>query len=201
MSDAAEVGSPVANITGEKVVLGPAGRDLVPLFDRWFNDFEVTRNLHTPLFPTAVERNRARYDAIAADPAAVTFVIYDRTTMRPIGRTRLHTIHREHRTAEFAIMIGEKAFHSRGYGTEVARLMLDYGFNALGLHNIWLWTASFNLAGIKAYERAGFREVGRRRGAYALGGAQYDFVCMDCLASEFTASSAISDAANRVSPG
>ncbi len=35
----------------------------------------------------------------------------------------------------------------RGYGTETTRLMLDYAFTALGLHNVMLTVFVFNAAG------------------------------------------------------
>ena len=55
---------------------------------------------------------------------------------------------------------------------------------ALGLHNMLLTAFSFNERGIRAYRRAGFKEVGRRREARRLAGHAYDVVYMDCLASE-----------------
>jgi RimJ/RimL family protein N-acetyltransferase len=85
----------------------------------------------------------------------------------------------------FAIAIGEKECWGRGYGTEVTQLMLDYGFNVLGLHNIMLTVFSINRRGIRAYLRAGFREIGRRREAVERGGQLLDIVYMDCLATEF----------------
>ena len=42
-----------------------------------------------------------------------------------------------------------------------------------------------NLAGIKAYERAGFKEIGRRRECRMMGGKLWDEIYMDCLSSEF----------------
>ncbi len=90
-----------------------------------------------------------------------------------------------HRTAEFGIMIGEKECWGKGYGTEATRLVLDYGFSSLGLHNIMLRAFSFNERALRAYRRAGFREFGRRREAIRLGGQAYDDVQMDCLATEF----------------
>ena len=82
-------------------------------------------------------------------------------------------------------MIGEKECWGKGYGAETTALMLDYGFNALGLHNIMLSVFSHNERGQRAYRRAGFREIGRRREALRRGGQTYDLVYMDCLASEF----------------
>ena len=63
--------------------------------------------------------------------------------------------------------------------------MLDYGFTGLGLHNIWLSVYASNEHAIRAYSKAGFREIGRRREARKIGGQFYDIVLMDCLATEF----------------
>jgi RimJ/RimL family protein N-acetyltransferase len=43
----------------------------------------------------------------------------------------------------------------------------------------------FNLAAQRAYQKAGFREIGRRRGAKLMGGRYWDEIYMDCIASEF----------------
>jgi hypothetical protein len=43
----------------------------------------------------------------------------------------------------------------------------------------------FNLSGRRAYEKAGFRECGRRRQAHLMGGRWWDVIYMQCLASEF----------------
>ncbi len=39
--------------------------------------------------------------------------------------------------------------------------------------------------GLRAYEKAGFRPIGRRRECRVMGGEVYDEVYMDRLASEF----------------
>ncbi len=64
--------------------------------------------------------------------------------------------------------------------------MLDFAFPVLGLHNVTLTVYEFNLAGRRAYEKAGFREVGRRRQCHWMGGRFWDEFFMDCLATEFT---------------
>jgi hypothetical protein len=38
---------------------------------------------------------------------------------------------------------------------------------------------------IRAYQRAGFKEFGRRREAHRAGGRAFDEVWMDCLATDF----------------
>ena len=53
----------------------------------------------------------------------------------------------------------------QGFGTEATRLVLDFAFHALQLHNVLLETLAWNVAGLTAYERAGFRRIGVRRTA------------------------------------
>jgi diamine N-acetyltransferase len=185
MAAAPQSEQPIINMTGEKVALGPIRRDLLPLYQRWINDFEATRTLAVRLAPMTMEAEDAWYEQASKSEDGVQMTIYERASMRPIGNTDLRHIDHYHRTAEFGILIGEKECWGKGYGTEATRLMLDYGFTALGLHNIMLTAFSFNERGLRAYTRSGFREIGRRREAFRLAGQVYDVVYMDCLASEF----------------
>lgn len=176
---------PILNIIGEKVALGPLRHDLLPLYLKWINDFEVTRSLGVGLRPMTGEAEEEWYARISKSERDVAFTVYERATLRPIGNTGLHGIDYRHRTAEFGIVIGEKDCWGKGYGTETTALMLDYGFHALDLHNIMLRVYSFNERAVRAYTRAGFRLMGRRREAYRAGGRAYDVIYMDCLATEF----------------
>ena len=176
---------PIINIVGEKVALGPRRRDLIPTYLRWINDFEVTRTLSIRMAPTTREAEEAWYEGITKRENEIGFTIYEKSTLQPIGNAGLYDVDYFHRTAKFAIMIGEKECWGKGYGTETARLMLDYGFTVLGLHSIMLYAYSYNERGIRAYTRAGFKEVGRLRECHRLAGIAYDVLLMDCLATEF----------------
>jgi RimJ/RimL family protein N-acetyltransferase len=180
------VDAPLLNIIGESVALGPLRRDLVPLYQRWLNDLRNGRNFMDTPEPWTVERATALFDArSAASDEFVIFTIYARPDLNPIGYTMLDGISFRHRSAEFSIHIGEGAAHGKGYGTETTRLMLDYAFHWLGLRSVFLTVAEYNLAGMRAYQRAGFRECGRRRQAWQMGGRFWDEITMDCLAAEF----------------
>jgi RimJ/RimL family protein N-acetyltransferase len=177
---------PLINMLGDQVALGPLRRELLPLYLRWVSDFGVVRSLGMPPRPLTLEAETAWFEQQASKEGEASFTIYERATWRPIGTTGLHQIDHRHQTATFGILIGEADGRGRGYGTETTRLMLDYAFTALGLHNVLLMVFEFNLAGRRAYERAGFREVGRRRQGHRMGGRRWDVIYMDCLASEFT---------------
>jgi diamine N-acetyltransferase len=179
---------PIINIAGEKVALGSTHKGMIPFFEKWDNDFAISIMSGDPLRPVTREVIEADYERHSKEDQhqVVDFAIYEYTTMRLIGTTGLRHINSIHRNAEFSIYIGEKDCWGKGYGTEATILVLDYGFTILGLHNIVLRTYGYNERAIRAYTRAGFREMGRWREAARVGDRRYDIVYMDCLVSEFT---------------
>lgn len=176
---------PVINIRGEKVALGPARRDQVAIYHRWTNDFNTLRLAGFIPKPRTLEQEIAAFER-EDGPEQVWFLMYEVSSWRPIGFAGLKDIDLHNRTAEFGISIWESTARGKGYGTETARLVLDYAFTARGLHSIFLITSEYNIAGQRAYAKAGFREFGRRRQCDMMGGRMWDLVYMDCLASEFT---------------
>ena len=178
-----EEGAPFVNIIGKLVALGPLRRDLP--YQRWYSDFSTTRTTGKSR-PMTVEEAEAWYERHAMNDREAHFAIYERITWHPIGTTQLTDIDMENRRAEFGIVIGEPDSRDKGYGTEAARLMLDYAFTARGLLNVMLIVNAYNRAGLRAYEKAGFREFGRRRQCRFMGGKMWDHVYMECIAAEFT---------------
>jgi RimJ/RimL family protein N-acetyltransferase len=158
-------------------------RDLIPLYCRWNNDFATTRTLARSQ-PLTIEAMTAAYDAALDADDCVDFTIYERATNHPIGSAYLHDIDFRNRTAEFGIVIGEANARGKGYGTETARLMLMYAFTTLGLAHVMLRVYSFNYAGLRAYEKAGFRVVGTRRQSHLIGGRLWDVIFMEATSDK-----------------
>lgn len=99
-------------------------------------------------------------------------------------------IHHRWRNAEFFILLGEDG-RGRGLGTEATRLTLDYALHITNLANVHLSVLAPNVAGVRAYERAGFRRIGsRRQSGYWLGG-RCDEVLMDAVPIDFPGPSAV----------
>jgi diamine N-acetyltransferase len=175
---------PLLLVSGKRVGLGALRRDLIPSYLRWRSNLDVLRGLGSTNVPT-LEAVKAWYEqATRPDSAEVHFTVYDLTDLAPVGTTLLVRVDQLAGTAEFGILIGER--RGQGLGTEATRLTLDWGFTVLGLHNIMLVTFSWNLAAVRAYTKAGFREIGRRRGAVVTFGQRFDQVIMDAVADEFT---------------
>lgn len=151
--------------------------------------FDPRPNRYKALFERKLAEGRPWYKAMPFVCAALArhiyhfFTIYEKAILRPIGFTYLSDI--ADQKAEFAIVIGKRECHGKGYGTETTKLVLDYAFNILNLHNVMLKVLAYNEAGIRAYKKAGFQEIGRRREAKMINGKRWDMIYMDCLATEF----------------
>jgi RimJ/RimL family protein N-acetyltransferase len=177
-------------IVGEKVALGPLRRDLAADYARWMNQLEVRAGLDRLGIATPQSQEKWVDDNLERgaerEPKAVEFTVYDRADAAAVGTAGLFGIAHTHGSAEFGIAIGER--RGQGLGTEATRLVLDFGFHVLQLRNVMLETLEWNVAGQTAYERAGFRRIGVRRGARMSRGRRTDLVLMDAVPEDFGAS-------------
>ena len=169
------VDTPILNIEGELVALGPLRREHIPLYLRWINDFGTTRTLGVPPRPMTLEQETAWYEQAAVDDARTGFTIYERATGRAIGNCGLHEVDLANRRTVVGIMIGEPDARGRGYGTEAMRLLVDYAFTVLGLHSVMLTVFEYNGAGRAATKRsasARWAAAGRAAGTTAASGTR-----------------------------
>jgi len=179
---------PILMMRGESIGLGPVQRELAEVYQRWMNDLSVIRTLAQPRRPVTLEAEHGWLNG-ALTSSDATFTIFELGSCRPIGNTGLHDINVTNGTCEFGIVIGEREAWGKGYGTEVTRLMLAYAFDVLGLHNVRLAVYANNERAIRAYERAGFKQAGRIRGAQRIGRERIDEIIMDAVADDFAPSS------------
>jgi diamine N-acetyltransferase len=177
-------------IEGERAALGPMRRDLAETYATWVNRVEV-RNGLSNLGIYERQSEEAFLDEVTrengkVEPTAANFTIYDRRDGEPVGTCALMNIDYRHARSGFGIMLGER--RGEGIGTEATRLSLDWAFNVLSLSNVRLEVMPWNAGAIRAYEKAGFRLIGRRRGALLLNGRRWDEIYMDAVPGDFTGS-------------
>lgn len=159
-------------------------RDLDDRF-RWMNDPETVRYLGMRPARLSREEIRKFLEAAAAGMAdAVEFAV-ETLEGRHIGGCSLRGFNHVAHSAEFAIVIGEADFRGRGYGTEITRLAVQVGFEQFNCNRIWLTVNAENLAGIRAYEKAGFVREGLLRSHGYANGRYYDAGIMAILHDEY----------------
>ncbi|MBA3945969.1 MAG: GNAT family N-acetyltransferase [Herpetosiphonaceae bacterium] len=171
-------------VPGERIFFTTLRKEDVPLFTEWFSNLELTAYLGELGRAYRLEDEQQWYDSLAKQENLVTFGIVVRASERLIGTVSLMDMNHRHQTAVLGIAIGDSTAWNQGYGTEAVRLMSEYGFFFHDLHCIRLWHVAFNERGHRAYLKAGFREAGRWRGSYSIGGERYDSVMMDITRDE-----------------
>ena len=169
-------------LVGKKCYLSPIDVDDVEQFTEWLNDLEVTQNLI--LYPQiiSVENEKEFLEKLVKEH---TYSIIDIKKNKLIGNCGFNAVDNINQTAEVGIFIGDKKYWDKGYGTEALILLMDYGFKALNLHNIFLTVYSFNKRGLKSYEKIGFKIIGNKRESLLRDKKRFDIVFMDILYDEF----------------
>jgi RimJ/RimL family protein N-acetyltransferase len=66
-------------------------------------------------------------------------------------------------------------------------MLVRHGFETLNLNRIWLHVYANNPAGVRAYEKAGFRREGVLRQSCYQGGRYWDTIVMAVLREEWNA--------------
>jgi diamine N-acetyltransferase len=200
MTDQKPQPQPFILVQSQRVGLGALRHDLIPTYLKWRSDLEVLRGTGASSQIPTLEAIQTWYEqAISPGNTDVHFTIYDLDDLAPVGTALLVRVDQHAGTAEFGLTIGER--RNQGLGTEATKLVLDWAFTVMGLHNILLVTFSWNLPAIRAYSKAGFREIGRRRGAVITYGQRHDQILMDAVADEFTDSVLAKQAPPRATPG
>jgi RimJ/RimL family protein N-acetyltransferase len=174
-------------LEGKSVYLSPHDLADIDTYLKWFNDPEVKRTL---LLRHAVTR-QAEEELLrkaGKPPQQSFFAIHLQTNDQLIGSCDLHVVDWPARVANLGIAIGEKTKWSKGHGTEVIMLLLQYGFGALNLHRIQIEVFDDNPRGIRCYEKCGFKHEGRRREADFIDGKYRDVLLMGILEEEWRAS-------------
>lgn len=126
----------------------------------WLNDPEVNRFLKTK--SAAINELRAYIVKKNEQPDVLFFGIFLKDGDKHIGTITLRGIDLVAGKATIAMMIGNKNYWGKGLIGEAMRLLIDYSFRELDLKEINLGVASQNISAIRAYEKIGFAEIGRK---------------------------------------
>jgi len=171
-------------IKGDRLTLRAIERDDLPRYVAWLNDPEVRHHLSIYL-PISSQDEADWYEFQRKDPAILNFAIIINEGNVHIGSIGfLHLNHRK-QNAELGIVIGEKTQWNKGYGGEAIGMLLDFGFNELNLHRIYLRVDASNIRGIRCYQRCGFMEEGRLRNTIYQQGHFEDQLIMSILRPEY----------------
>ena len=169
-------------IIGTKCCLSPIDINDSEKYAEWYNDQDVTMALNIFTKNISLETAKEIIKDISKDH---NYAIIAKISNEIIGFCGFKNIDYLNQTAGVGITLGNKNFWNKGYGTEALSLLLNYGFTALNIHNIFLTVLSNNNRAIKCYEKIGFKKIGSRRESLMRNRQKNDEIYMDILCEEF----------------
>ena len=166
-------------LEGEKVYLSPINPDDYEIYTKWLNDPDVTKYLtcHNKLVSLLGEKEFLEKFSCEE----FNFGIINKNDDTLLGNIGLNDINYKDGTASLGIFIGECNTFNKGYGTDAIKLIINFAFNELRLHNIRLDVLEFNERAIHVYEKCGFKEYGRRHEAMYRDGKYIDLIEMEII--------------------
>lgn len=166
-------------LNGRDIYLREMTDEDAELIVKWRNT-EFVRSNFIYREPFTVEGHCKWVETMIKTGKVVQFIICTRED-KPIGSVYLRDIDKQHQKAEYGIFIGEENAVGCGYGTQAAKLMLNYGFEELKLHKIMLRLLAENERAKRSYEKAGFVQEAYLQDEVFLDGMFRDVILMACV--------------------
>jgi RimJ/RimL family protein N-acetyltransferase len=169
-------------IPGKRLRLRAIERSDIPTFVRWFNDPEVRHYLEM-LMPMSQAQEERWFEAHLERGDSHIFGIETLDGLL-IGNIGLSDIDWRNRRAVLGIVIGEKEYWGKGYGTEAIMALLRFVFENMNLQRVDLKVFDYNQRAVRCYEKCGFKLEGRLRQAHFHDGEYHDELVMGILRNE-----------------
>ncbi len=160
-----------------------AVEDLNGPYPKWFEDQEICRyNSHGKFF-----KPRSYFEAYLSELDREDHVVLAicHEADGHIGNLSLQDISLINRTAEFAILLGDKRHWGKDVGFLAGHALISHGFSKLNLERIYCGTAATNIGMQKLAKSLGMVLEGTRRQHLFLDGSRIDMLEFGILRAEF----------------
>lgn len=173
-------------LTGKNIYLRHIDEsDLNENYQQWFNNEEVCKFNSHHRFPNYRQDMGNYYNEVIKSKNNLILAIIFNKNDEHIGNISLQDINYIDKTAELAIIIGNKKYWGKGLGKEAAELIINHGFNELNLNRIYCGTLMDNIGMQKIAEAVGFKKEGVRRQCIYKDGVYKDGIDYGLLKSEY----------------
>ena len=164
-------------IEGNSIDLRPLSlQDVNENYVGWLNDSEVCKYNSHHAYPYTTELAKEYVTSVRSQQRDLVLAIVAKDTGKHIGNISLQHINLINQSAEYAIILGDRAYWGKGVAKEASRLILKHGFDALNLHRIYCGTSRENIPMQKLAATLGFKEEGIRKEALYKNGSFTDII-------------------------
>jgi len=132
---------------------------------KWENDMDLwdVSDTLTPLSHYALKKSIEQSDVDIYSAKQLRLMIISQAENIPIGLIDIYNFDPFHMRAGLGIMIHNVKNRKKGYASSAIKLVKDYLFEVLGLHQIYCCVPNCNVASIKLFESLNFIQTGYRK--------------------------------------
>lgn len=144
---------------GEEIILRPLLEKDLDSCLIWLKDPEINKYLKQNYEDLTMKQELEWFNYIQGSNNDIVFAVITKKNQRYIGNCALHKINWQEKTCEFGIVLGEKVYWNKGYGSDATRIIIKFAIEDLLLSKIILHVFEYNLRARKVYENCGFKFV------------------------------------------
>lgn len=152
----------------------------------WAGDPEIQLSYGEPVYPTEddVIELLEKYISSYSNLNYFRWAVIEIESGVCIGQIAFFLVDCQNNFAEIEYCIGSK-YQCKGYATEAAKAVVEYGFEKAEFHKIQICHRSNNLPSKRVIEKCGFTFDGALRDYFFIDGKYYDRLYYSILSNEF----------------
>jgi len=159
--------------------------DVTQRYRDFLNDKDVTKFLDDGRKEHSIDDLKFYVKEKNSKKDCIFLAVIDTESGLHIGNVKIEPIDYENRKAVIGIMIGDKNFWGKGYGTEAMRTTVKCCFQDLNLNRVTLEVNADNSQAIKGYKKVGFVQEGVLREDVIRDGKKFNWILMGLLTKDF----------------
>jgi len=147
-------------LVGKKLRLREIREEDIKKFWLWKND-PKNYEFFYELSPITLEQHKGWISKVSSDPSEVMFAIENIEKELCVGTVGFQHWDKRNRKAEWGrLLVGDRDNAPKGSGREIEALMLEYGFEHMGLNKLFCEVLSSNGRVVNLHKKFGFKEEG-----------------------------------------
>jgi len=155
----------------------------------WLTDPELTQLDAAPLLNATFAQYLSVYrEELGYPPRKRRAFAVDTTEGKHVGNCSYYDINEKKKEAQLGIMLGNRDYWDKGYGTETVTTLLSHIFQETNITRVYLKTLVSNIRAQRCFQKCGFAFCGH------LDKDGYHFVLMDIQRKQWAEDSSQSDA-------
>lgn len=161
-------------------------KDVTSAFKNWASDKEVQYFYREPVYETKEKTEALLKDYIEKYKGLnyYRWAVILKESGECIGQIAYFFVDSENNSAEIEYCIG-KHFQNKGYATEAAVNVIDFGFKKISLHKVQISHMGGNNKSKRVIEKCGFKYDGTLRDYFYIVGKYVDRVYYSILENEY----------------